>query len=461
MITRTTLVLLMFISMSASSVMAGAYSAVDEYRLKNGLRLIIKEDHRAPVVIIQLSYKVGSADEHDGITGVSHVLEHMMFKGTMRYPAGQFSALIAENGGEENAFTSRDYTGYYQLLEKSRLGISFDLESDRMRNLTLPEQEYVKEIEVVKEERRLRVEDNPNSLIYEQLYATAFNTSPYRNPVIGWMADLESMELKDLRHWYDSWYVPNNATLVVVGDVDPEEVHRLAEKYYGGIASRPIPDRKPRGEVLQHGERRAKVRVPAKLPYLVMGYKVPVLGQAPVQWEPYALEVLVGILDAGRSARLSKRLIREQEVAAIAGADYSLYGRYNTLFILHGSPAQGHSLEEVEQALIEQINALKETLVEQNELKRIKAQVVAGEVYEQDSIRSQASLIASVETIGLGWKALKEYVEAIQAITAEQVRSVAQKYLVSDHRTVVVLEPLPFEEPAKLPIVGQGGRVRG
>jgi zinc protease len=461
MITRSTLALLMIISMSASSVMAGAYSAVHEYRLKNGLRFIIKEDHRAPVVITQLSYKVGSADEHEGITGVSHVLEHMMFKGTKRYPAGQFSALIAENGGRENAFTSRDYTGYYQLLEKSRLGISFDLESDRMRNLTVPEQEYVKEIEVVKEERRLRVEDNPNSLIYEQLYATAFNTSPYRNPVIGWMADLENMELKDLRHWYDSWYVPNNATLVVVGDVNPEEVHRLAEKYYGGIASRPIPDRKPRGEVLQHGERRAKVRVPAELPYLVMGYKVPVLGQAPVQWEPYALEVLAGILDAGRSARLSKRLIREQEVAASAGADYSLYGRYNTLFILHGIPAQGHSLEELEQALDKEITALKETLVEQNELKRVKAQVVAGEVYEQDSIRSQASLIASVETIGLGWKVLKEYVEAIQAITAEQVRAVAQKYLVSDHRTVVVLEPLPIEEPAKLPMAGQGGEVRG
>jgi zinc protease len=461
MITRPTLALLMIISMSASSVMAGTYSAVHEYRLKNGLKLIIKEDHRAPVVISQLSYKVGSADEHNGITGLSHVLEHMMFKGTKRYPAGHFSALIAENGGRENAFTSRDYTGYYQLLEKSRLEVSFDLESDRMRNLTLPEQEYAKEIEVVKEERRLRVEDNPNSLTYEQLYATAFNTSPYRNPVIGWMADLEHMELKDLRHWYDSWYVPNNATLVVVGDVNPEEVHRLAEKYYGGIASRQVPERKPRREVLQRGERRAKVKAPAKLPYLVMGYKVPVLGQASAQWEPYALEVLAGVLDAGRSSRLSKRLIREQEVAASAGASYSLYGRYNTLFILHGIPAQGHSLEEVEQALGEEITALKATLVEQSELKRVKAQVVAEEVYEQDSINSQASLIGSVEAIGLDWRVLNEYVGAIQAITAEQVRAVAQKYLVSDHRTVVVLEPLPIGTPAKLPRTGSGVGLRG
>ena len=461
MTSRSSLALLLIIVTGASSALAGTYSNVHEYRLQNGMKLIIKEDHRAPVVISQLWYKVGSADEHDGITGLSHVLEHMMFKGTKRHPAGRFSALIAENGGRENAFTSRDYSGYYQLLEKSRLEISFELESDRMRNLTLPEQEYDKEIEVVKEERRLRVEDNPNSLTYEQLYATAFNTSPYRNPVIGWMADLENMALKDLRRWYDKWYAPNNATLVVVGDVKPEAVHRLAEKYYGSIEARKIPDRKARSEVLQRGERRAKVRAPAELPYIVMGYKAPVLGQADAQWEPYALEVLVGVLDGGRSSRLSKRLIREQEVAASAGASYSLYGRHNTLFLLHGIPAQGHSLEQVEQALVEEINALKEKLVDEAELKRVKAQVVAGEVYEQDSISAQASLIGSVETIGLGWKVLNEYVEAIQAITAEQVREVAQKYLVSDHRTVVVLEPLPIDTSAKLPMAGPGVEVRG
>lgn len=420
-------------------------AGVHEYLLDNGMKVIVKEDHRAPVVISQLWYKVGSADEYSGITGVSHVLEHMMFKGTKRYPGGRFSEIIADNGGSENAFTSRDYTGYYQLLEKTRLPISFELEADRMRHLTLPPEAFAKELEIVKEERRQRTEDNPNALAYEQLHATAFNNGPYAQPVIGWMGDLNAMQVDDLKHWYETWYRPNNATLVVVGDVDPKAVQRLANTHFGVLEPQPLSTRKARSEAPQYGERRAVIRVPAKLPYLLAGYKAPVLGDEVSQWEPYALEVLAGILDGGRSARLTKQLVREQEIAASAGAGYALYGRYEGLFVLDGTPASGHAVEELEQAIDREIQRLRTERVTEAELKRVKAQVIANEVYEQDSVSQQASLIGQVETIGLGWRVLDEYVERVQAVSAEQVREVAEKYLIDNHKTVVVVDPLPIE----------------
>ncbi|MCP4407917.1 MAG: insulinase family protein [Gammaproteobacteria bacterium] len=437
--------LMIGIAMIATRV--GAASDLHEYRLNNGLRLVIKEDHRAPVVLSQIWYGVGSANEHSGITGLSHVLEHMMFKGTPDYPAGSFSAIIAENGGRENAFTSRDYTGYYQLLEKSRLEISFELESDRMRNLSFPEEGFRKELEVVKEERRLRTDDSPEALSFEQLFATAFNNAPYRNPVIGWMEDLDGMRIEDLRRWYNRWYVPNNAILVVVGDVEPERIYRLAQKYYGAIEASPRPVAKPRREPVQRGMRRVVVKAPAELPYLLIGYKVPVLGRAQSEWEPYALEVLTAILDGGRSSRFSKKLMREQELAASAGAGYSLYGRYNGLLIIEGVPAQGHTIKELEQALNEELGHLREQQVNESELKRVKAQVVAEEVYSRDSISRQASLIGRVQSIGLGWKVLDEYVDAIHSVTADQIQVVARKFLVDDQKTVVILEPLPIHSP--------------
>ncbi len=423
-------------------------AALHEYRLDNGMKVVIKEDHRAPVVISQVWYRVGSADEHSGLTGVSHVLEHMMFKGTERYPAGRFSEIIAENGGQENAFTARDYTAYYQLLEASRFPISFELEADRMANLLLPEEAFVKELNVVKEERRLRTEDHPNALAYEQLYATAFDNSPYHNPVIGWMGDLDSLQLADLRRWYRQWYAPDNAILVVVGDVDPRAVYRGAVQYFGALDAHPLPPVKPRPEPRQRGLRRALVKAPAELPYIVMGYKAPVLGRAEADWEPYALEVLAGVLDGGRSARLSRELIREQEVAASAGAGYGLYGRHNGLFLMDGIPAAGHSLAELEQALQGEVERLRKTLVGPHELQRVKAQVLAEEVYRRDSVSRQANLIGMVETIGLGWRVLEEYVPRIEAVTAEQVRRVARKYLTDDLRTVAVVEPLPIEAHA-------------
>jgi zinc protease len=390
---------------------------------------------------------VGSSYEHDGITGVSHVLEHMMFKGTSAHPAGEFSRIIAENGGSENAFTSRDYTAYFQTMEKSRLPVSFELEADRMRNLVIPEQEFLKEVQVVMEERRMRTEDNPQSLTYEQFNATAYVNSPYRIPVIGWMDDLESMHVEDLKSWYRKWYAPNNATVVVVGDVDPDQVYALAKKYFGPLKPSDIEPAKPRREIEQRGSKRIEVKAPAELPYLIMGYKVPVVLTAGTEelWEPYALEVLAGVLDGGTAARLASELVRGQSVAASAGAAYDGYDRLQGLFLLSGTPANGHTTGQLEQALRAQIERLYEEQVGSDELARVKAQIRASRVYEQDSIFYQAMQIGMLATVGLDWSELERYHQRIAAVTPQQVQAVARKYLVDDRLTVAELVPQPID----------------
>ncbi|GMQ88124.1 MAG: pitrilysin family protein [Gammaproteobacteria bacterium] len=436
-----------------------ANQAVHEYKLDNGLKLIVKQDHRAPVMVSQVWYKVGSSYEHDGISGISHVLEHMMFKGTKAHPNGEFSEIIAENGGRENAFTSQDYTAYFQTMEKSRLPVSFELEADRMRNLTIPDDEVLKEVKVVMEERRMRTEDNPQSLTYEQFNATAYTSSPYRIPVIGWMDDLENLQVADLKAWYQMWYAPNNATLVVVGDVDPDEVFVQAKKYFGPLKPGRIESVKPRLEITQRGRKDIRVQAPAKLPYLIMGYKAPVVMTAEQDWESYALEVLAGILDGGDSARLASELVRGKAVAASAGASYSGYDRLQTLFLLSGTPATGHTVGDLEKALLEQVGRVREKPVTGTELDRVKAQIRAGKVYEQDSIFYQAMQIGILETVGLSWKDADAYLERIEAVTADQVQTVARKYLLPERLTVAELVPQPID-PKHPPRTGGGGHVR-
>lgn len=439
---------------------ASAGGKVHEYKLSNGMKVIVKEDRRAPIVVSQVWYKVGSSYEHRGITGVSHVLEHMMFKGTKKHPPGEFSRIIAANGGRENAFTGRDYTAYFQTLSKDRLEVSFEMEADRMRNLILPADEFAKEVEVVKEERRLRTEDKPTSLTYEQFNAIAYRSSPYRNPVIGWMNDLDNMQVEDLQVWYQRWYAPNNATLVVVGDVEPEAVFALAKKHFGPFKAEKIIKPKPSQEPEQLGMIRLKVRAPARQPYLLMGYKTPVISTADEEWEPYALEVLAAVLDGGSSARFARNLVRGQEVAVSAGASYSGFSRLSGMLIVSGSPAEGHSMEELEAALLAELELVQKEPVSQQELARIQAQVIAAKVYEQDTVFYQAMEIGTLETIGLDWRLGEEYVDRLKAVTAEQVQAVAKKYLVEDHLTVALLDPLPMdtEKPARRSTGGRHGR---
>ncbi|MCK5889577.1 MAG: insulinase family protein [Methylococcales bacterium] len=438
-----------------------AYSAnvkVHEHTLKNGLKILVKEDRRAPVVVSQVWYKVGSSYEPNGITGSSHMLEHMMFKGTEKYPIGEFSRIIAENGGNENAFTGRDYTAYFQTVEKSRLEVCFKLEADRMQNLRLNAEELKKELEVVTEERRMRTDDKPRSKTREYFMAMAFSNSPYKNPVIGWPSDIASYTVSDLQAWYDRWYAPNNATLVVVGDVIAKDVFSLAETYFAPLKNIPIKPIKPRAELEQQGVRKTTIRLPAKLPYILMGYKVPVLNSIENESDAYALEVLAGILDGGGSARLSSKLVRGQQIAVSAGAGYNLTSRLPDLFMLDATPAKGSSVFDIEYALKEEISLLKRELVSEQELQRIKAQVLASAVYEQDSNFYQAMQLGMFETVGLGWKKSDEYVEKVNQITAEQVRHVARTYLLEDKLTVAYLDPQPISQQKKTNKKATGGR---
>lgn len=427
---------------------AAASVPVHEAVLDNGLKVLVKPDRRAPIVTSQVWYRVGSSYEHGGVTGVSHVLEHMMFKGTEKLAPGEFSRIIAEHGGSENAFTGRDYTAYFQTLASDRLPIAFELEAERMRNLALPEEEFLKELEVVKEERRQRTEDDPQSLTFEQFNATAWEASPYRIPVIGWASDLESLEVGDLRYWYQKWYAPNNATLVVVGDVDPDEVIALAKEHFGPLKPEQIGAPKPRSEPPQRGEKRLTVKAPAKEPYLLMGYKTTGLATAEVDWEPYALEMLVSVLDGGSSARLSRDLVRGAQVAADTNASYSAFSRLPEMLLLDGTPAKGRTVEELESALREQIERLRTEPVGEQELERIRTQLIAGKVYELDSVFYQAMQLGKLETVGLGWRLVDEYVEHLSRITPEQIQAVAQKYLIPDNLTVAVLEPQPMDGKA-------------
>lgn len=415
--------------------------------LANGMRVIVKEDHRSPTVASMVWYKVGSVDEPDGLTGISHVLEHMMFKGTHRLKPNEFSRIIAEHGGRENAFTSYDYTAYFQQLEKSRLPIAFELEADRMQNLRLDEAEFQKERQVVIEERRLRIEDQPESIAYEKFVSEAYRVNPYGRPVIGFMRDLEKLTLADLQEWYQRWYRPNNAVLVVVGDVKPREVADLAQKYFGGIPARPFERPSIASEPPQDKERRTTVRVPAQVPYLLMGYHTPILrpGREHQDWEPYALAVLTGVLDGGESARFESELIRAHKVASRIGAEYDPIARAPTMKLFSGSPSGGTKLNDLERALREQVERVQKELVAPAELERVKAQVVAGEVYRRDSVFGQAMQIGELAMVGLDLNLIDERVKRLSAVTPEQIREVARKYLVPKNLTVVHLEPLPLE----------------
>lgn len=431
-----------------------ALADIQEFKLSNGLKLIVQEDHRAPVVVSQVWYRAGALDEVNGKTGVAHVLEHMMFKGTKTLPAGQFSRLIAAAGGKENAFTGQDYTCYFQQLEKSNLPLSFKLEADRMKNLQITDEEFAKEIKVVMEERRWRTDDKPQSKVNEQFQAIAFRTHPYARPVVGFMNDLENMTADDAREWYNNWYEPNNAIVVVVGDVNANDVFKLAQQYFGPLKAGALPTRKPQKEPVQIGERRAVVKAPGKLPFLAMGFHTPTLpnnGQkTDLEWEPYALEVLAGILSGNDSARLNQKLVRESSIALDVGAGYDSTARgQESLFELAGTPAEGKTVAELEAALLVQIELIKTGGVTQQELNRVKAAVIASDVYQRDSMFYQAMQIGQLETMGYSWRLLKDQSEKLKAVTSEQIQAVAKKYLVKDNMTVATLDPQPIDPNAK------------
>lgn len=447
-------VYLFCIALLTGWLQTAAQAEVFERTLANGLKVVVKEDHRAPVVVQQIWYKAGSMDERSGVTGIAHVLEHLMFKGTKAVPMGEFSKRIAAAGGRENAFTSYDYTAYFQQLHKSKLPLAMQLESDRMRNLNLSAAEFAKEVKVVMEERRWRTDDEAHALLQEKMMATIYQEHPYQHPVIGWMSDLEALAVGDAKAWYDRWYAPNNATLVIAGDVKANEVFALAQRYYGAIPKRILPPRRDLAEPEQLGIKRLVVKAPAELPHIVMSFRAPTLHDPAQDWKPYALDILAGVLDGSESARLNKHLVREQQIASGAGAGYDSASRGPSLFMLEATPSAGKTVVDVEVALRREIAQLVKDGVSEEELKRVKAQVTAGEVYKRDSVFYQAMQIGQMESIGLGHRAIPLMLERLQAVTAEQVRQVANEFLQEDNLTVAVLDPQPLSGKPKPRMAG-------
>ncbi|MHC8440692.1 MAG: M16 family metallopeptidase [Candidatus Eutrophobiaceae bacterium] len=441
-------------------VASAIHAEVHEYHLDNGLQVLIKPNKRAPVVISQLWYKVGSSYEREGITGISHALEHMMFKGTEAYPLDAFSRIIAEHGGRQNAFTGRDYTAYFQTLEDKSLEISLKLEADRMRNLSLPPEEFEKEINVVREERRLRTDNNPQSWVTEMAMSTVYQTSAYRWPVIGWMNDLENMKVANLRQWYRLWYGPDNAVLVIVGNVEPEAAFRLVKKHFAAVPSIGAQSPRNHGDRLHSAFKRIKAKRPAHLPWLSMHYRVPSLSpqnaeDAQIVRDIFALETIAAILSGGNSARFPERLIRNKEIATSASANFGFTARLPVdVFSISATPTEKSSVKELELALRREIVDLQENLVSDAELQRVKAQVISEDIYAKDSLFFQALILGLLETMGIGWEFHDKYVDGVKATTAEQVREAARKYLVEEALTVAELVPVPPKEGER---IAEGG----
>ncbi len=444
---------------------AATAPAVSEFKLDNGMTLIVKPDRRAPTAVHMLWVRVGSFDEVSGTTGVAHVLEHMMFKGTETLAPGEFSRRVAELGGRENAFTNRDYTGYYQQVPANRLADVMALEADRFAHNRWSDEEFAKELEVIKEERRMRTDDNPRALMYEQQIAATFVATPYRVPVIGWMGDLDAMKPQEARDFYHRWYAPSNAAVVVVGDVDPQAVLALAQKTYGKVPARALPARKPQPEPLQKGIRRLWVKAPAEQAVLSMAFKVPQMDSleaSPNNDDALALTVLAAVLDGYSGARLDRALTQgPNRVADSVGASNGLWGRGPQLFMLSGVPAAGKTPEQIEKALRAEVARVAKEGVNEAELARVKTQWVASEVYKRDSVMGQAQELGATWIQGLPLDADVRLMQRLRGITAAQVQAVAAKYFGDDQLTVATLVPQPRDPnaPRRAPAAA-GGDVR-
>lgn len=442
-------VFLLFIFFSFLPVsQAGLRERVFETILPNGLKVILLENHKAPLITFQVWYRVGSRNEEWGKTGLSHMLEHMMFKGTKKVGPEEFSRIIQENGGNDNAFTSRDNTAYFSNLSSDRAQVVIDLESDRMQNLVLREEDFRTERMVVIEERRLRTEDNPQAYLMEQMEAAAFQLQPYHWPTVGWMEDLIRFTLEDLKQYYRTYYNPGNAFLVVVGDFKKEDLLPRIEKAFGALPKGIPPNQKKDIDPQQIGERRLQVKKEAQLPYLVMGYHIPNLQSA----DSYVLEVIASLLSEGKSSRLYQKLVQEKQFVLEADAENSLLSRDPGLFYISANPLPGKEVGEIEKVLNQEIERLQKELVGSRELEKAKNQMESSYIFGQDSLYFQAILLARHE-IALNWKAMDDYLPSIRKVTPEDIQRVARQYLIPDNRTVGILIPLPPKE-GRAPAVG-------
>ncbi|MEN9760083.1 MAG: zinc protease [Pseudomonadota bacterium] len=437
----------------ASVAWAGAAHPTLDQTLANGLRVLVYENPRAPTALHMVWVKAGSIDETNGRTGLAHVLEHMMFKGTKTLAPGEFSRRVAALGGRENAFTSKDYTGYFQQIHKDSLREVMRLEADRQRFLKLNEAEFKKEIQVVMEERRLRTDDNPSALAFEAIVAQAFKANPVRNPIIGWMNDLEHLTIRDVQEWYQTWYAPNNLILVVAGDVNAQQVLAWANEFYGPMKARALPERKPQAEPEQTGQRRVALRAPAQNAFVMMAYKSPTLRAelgpltktAPPARDLVALGVLATLLDDPGTGRLTRRLVREERVVLSVDSGMDSIARGPGLFLLDITAAPGVSLPSLEAKVKEEISKIAKQGVDEQELIRVKRQAKASQVFKQDSPFSIAMEAARLALAGRPMADSEHWLTVLDDIRSDDIARVAQEYFVDHQLTVLEFEPLPLD----------------
>jgi zinc protease len=406
--------------------------------LDNGLRVLLLEDHRSPIVSFQVWYRVGSRNEQRGATGIAHFLEHLMFKGTARHGPRQFARLVEQNGGQDNAFTSQDVTTYFVNIASDKVDLIVDLEADRMRNLLLDSKEIDSEREVVIEERRTRTEDDPEGFLGEEVSSIAFKAHPYGFPIIGWMEDLKRLTPAEIRAFYNTYYVPNNALVIAVGDFKAQELLAKIRQRFGSIRRGADPPAVHAVEPPQNGERRVSVQKQAQLPVVYLAWHVPDHTSA----DAPALEVLSTVLSAGRASRLYRHLVYERQLALEAGGDYPYFSLDPNLFWFWATAMPGQTPETLEKELLREIDHLKQEPVTDEELQRAKNQIEAEFVFQQDSVYRRAGLLARFELIG-GYRLLDGFVDKIRAVTAADLQRVARAHLPPAKKNLGILIPRP------------------
>ena len=433
--------LLIALGLSLITLTARAELPTHEFQLDNGLDVLVREDHRAPVITVMVWFKAGSIDEAPYETGLAHVLEHMMFKGSERLGAGEFSRLVARYGGSDNAFTSYDFTAYFQQYEASRLPLALELEAERLKNLKIDDESFRRELQVVMEERRQRTDDKPTALAWEKFQAVARPGTGYAHPIIGWRDQLAQLQPQQARDWYERFYVPGNATLVIAGDVTPEQVRPLVEKFFADLPRGETP---PRPETTLNpppGERRMTLRLPVRVPALYMSYNVPSLTTADHQDDFYALTMLGGVLDGGISARMESNLVRGQRLAAGLGAGYDGLQRGNGTFTITATPNPEVSLDELEAAIKAEIEKIAEQPPSEAEMDRVRAGVLAEQIYQRDSVMGQAMELGTLSVLGLDWRLAGQFDDNLEAVTPEQVQQAARDWLVAERSAVAHVIP--------------------
>ena len=415
--------------------------ALQHFTLDNGLQVYLREDHRAPLVVSQLWYRVGSSHEPPGQSGLSHALEHLMFEGSSKIAPGHYSRILSRLGAEENAFTLDDATVFHQTLPVSRLEVALEAMADAMGSALLGEAEFDREIAVVMAERRTNHEDRPIMLARERSQALAYSQSSYRTPTIGYRQDLERMTVSDLRHWYQAWFHPNNATLVVVGDITLSQLRPLVERQFAGLRKAELPVSRAPRELDPPGERRLEMTLPGLNEGLSLRFNTPSLATAESPAHAYALSLIPHLLTEGVSSRMTRKLVREDELLTFISSDYSAYQRGDSLFALHAhaNADKQVSLRQAEDAIWDLIEDLRQSPPSEQELQRAKARLTSTLVFERDSMDRQADAIGIFSASGMDPNLIDTEVRTLQGVSAQQIQDAIQNYLTRDRLTVTYM----------------------